>query len=49
LTSDGLTSRSTESFKTITCHFISQDWTRTLSESHTAENLCENLKDAIEE
>jgi hypothetical protein len=25
LTSDGLTSRSTESFKTITCHFISQD------------------------
>ncbi|XP_060583389.1 E3 SUMO-protein ligase ZBED1-like [Ruditapes philippinarum] len=57
LTSDGWTSRSTESYETITCHFISQDWiiesrilqTRTLSESHTAQNLCENLKDAIEE
>lgn len=56
LTSDGWTSRSTESYITVTAHFI-QEWniknyvlqTRRMDESHTSENLSKILTSAISE
>ena len=49
ITTDGWTSRATESFITITCSFINDDWqmvnyvlqTRVLSESHTGMYFCQ--------
>ncbi|KAK3098538.1 hypothetical protein FSP39_020427 [Pinctada imbricata] len=57
LTTDGWTSRSTESYVTITCVCIDNDWalqnfilqTRCLPENHTGENLARVLKEAVEE
>ncbi|XP_055956189.1 E3 SUMO-protein ligase ZBED1-like, partial [Patella vulgata] len=57
LTTDSWTSRSTESYVTITSTFITEDWeranyvlqTRKLCESHTGENLAIVLSDAIKE
>ncbi|KAK3101955.1 hypothetical protein FSP39_007596 [Pinctada imbricata] len=57
LTTDGWTSRSTESYVTITCVYIDNDWalqnfilqTRCLPENHTGENLARVLKEAVEE
>ncbi|KAK3086886.1 hypothetical protein FSP39_024924 [Pinctada imbricata] len=55
ITTDGWTSRATESFITVTAHFIDANWefknyvlqTRPLHESHTAENLANVLLQAI--
>lgn len=55
LTSDGWTSRATESYITVTAHYIDIDWemrnvvlqTRQLNESHTAENEARVLTDAV--
>lgn len=57
LTTDGWTSRATESYVTITSTHISDDWqmhnyvlqTRELPLSHTGENIANVLKDAINE
>lgn len=57
LTCDGWTSRATESFVTITCHYVSEEWeivshvlqTRAMHESHTGSNIAELLKAALEE
>lgn len=57
LTCDGWTSRATESYVTITSHYISDDWemvthvlqTRAMHESHTGSNIADVLKRAIEE
>ena len=56
LTTDSWTSRATQSYNTITAHFL-EDWnmrsfvlqTRVMQESHTAENLSEFLKSAVNE
>ena len=57
LTSDGWTSRATESFLTVTVHYITSEWemkssvlqTRPLYESHTSEHLSEALTEAVTE
>lgn len=57
LTTDGWTSRATESYNTVTAHFIDNDWqmkgyvlqTRKMDESHTGENLAVMLNAAINE
>ncbi|KAJ8349324.1 hypothetical protein SKAU_G00244540 [Synaphobranchus kaupii] len=57
LTCDGWTSRATESYVTITAHYVSDEWqlvshvlqTREMHESHTGRNLAELLKNAIDE
>ena len=57
LTTDGWTSRATESYVTITAHFIDSSWhmrnyvlqTRPLFETHTAENLANVLKKAVDD
>ena len=57
LTTDGWTSRSTESFITVTAHYIDAEWelkspvlqTRPLHSSHTSSNLAEVLVDAVHE
>ncbi|XP_078331137.1 E3 SUMO-protein ligase ZBED1-like [Crassostrea virginica] len=57
LTTDGWTSRSTDSFITITAIFLDSDWslqnfvlqTRVLSENHTGENIADMLQQAVEE
>ena len=54
ITTDSWTALTTESYVTITCHFIDNDWkvqtavlqTRSTDDRHTAENLAENLKAA---
>ncbi|XP_046545980.1 zinc finger BED domain-containing protein 4-like [Haliotis rubra] len=57
VTTDGWTSRSTESYITITAHYVNEDWqlenpvlqTRTLQESHTGANLANVLDSAVDE
>ncbi|KAL0150995.1 hypothetical protein M9458_053722 [Cirrhinus mrigala] len=57
LTCDGWTSRATEAFVTITCHYVDEEWelmshvlqTRAMHESHTGSNIAELLKAALEE
>uniref|UniRef100_A0A3B3ZVN8 BED-type domain-containing protein n=1 Tax=Periophthalmus magnuspinnatus TaxID=409849 RepID=A0A3B3ZVN8_9GOBI len=57
LTCDGWTSRATESYVTITSHFINEHWelisnvlqTRAMHESHTGTNIAELLSAALEE
>lgn len=57
LTTDGWTSRSTQSYVTITCSHITERWTlksyvlqtRELPESHTGKNIARVLQDAISE
>lgn len=57
LTTDGWTSRANQSYITITCHFIDDDWqmqsyvlqTRILEESHTGANIAEVLCNALDE
>lgn len=57
LTTDGWTSRGTESYVTITAHFITEGWemrslvlqTRPLYESHTGTHLVQVLTQAVEE
>lgn len=57
LTTDGWTSRATESYVTITSVHITPDWklqnfvlqTRALPESHTGENIAKVIKEAITE
>ncbi|XP_045201083.1 E3 SUMO-protein ligase ZBED1-like [Mercenaria mercenaria] len=57
ITTDGWTSRATESYVTITVTFINVDWklvnfvlqTRPLPESHTAENIAEVIEYAVKE
>ncbi|XP_072568141.1 E3 SUMO-protein ligase ZBED1-like isoform X2 [Paramormyrops kingsleyae] len=57
LTCDAWTSRATESYVTITSHYISDEWelvshvlqTRAMHESHTGSNIAELLKTALEE
>ena len=55
VTTDGWTSRNTESYITITCHFVNDKWdmcnyvlqTRIMSQSHTGENLAAELNQAF--
>lgn len=57
LTTDGWTSRSTQSYITVTCSHITKDWelksfvlqTRELPESHTGVNIAKVLTDAVSE
>ncbi|KAJ8342717.1 hypothetical protein SKAU_G00326450 [Synaphobranchus kaupii] len=56
ITSDGWTALTTESYLTITCHFVAEGkmvsavlQTRAMEERHTAENLAEHLKAATQE
>ncbi|XP_040183654.1 E3 SUMO-protein ligase ZBED1-like [Rana temporaria] len=57
LTTDGWMSRGTESYVTITAHFITADWemrspvlqTRPLYESHTSAHLAQVLTEAVDE
>ncbi|RXN19656.1 zinc finger BED domain-containing 1-like protein [Labeo rohita] len=57
LTCDGWTSRATEAFVTITCHYVDEEWelmshvlqTRAMHETHTGSNIAELLKAALEE
>ena len=57
LTTDGWTSRVTQSFITITCHLLNKNWdlenyvlqTRIMDESHTGQNVAEVLWEAITE
>ena len=57
LTTDGWTFRATESYVTITAHYITEEWemrspvlqTRPLYESHTGTNLAQVLTDAVAE
>lgn len=57
LTCDGWTSRATESYVTITCHYVTEGWelvsfvlqTRAMNESHTGTNIAELLKTALDE
>ena len=57
ITTDGWTSRSTQSYITITAHTINNDWkmesvvlqTRPLFESHTGANIAEVLQTAVTE
>ena len=55
LTSDGWTSRATESFLIVTAHYITSEWemkssvlqTQPLYESHTSKHLSEALTEAV--
>ncbi|XP_034023290.1 zinc finger BED domain-containing protein 1-like [Thalassophryne amazonica] len=55
ITTDGWTSRATESYITVTAHYVNNDWeiespvlqTRPIYESHTSDNLAEVLKEAV--
>lgn len=57
LTCDAWTSRATESFVTITAHYITTEWnlvsyvlqTRAMHDSHTGGNIAELLKEAVTE
>jgi hypothetical protein len=57
MTTDGWTSRATESYITVTAHYITDDWTienpvlqtRQMHESHTGANLAKVLKLAVAE
>lgn len=57
LTTDGWTSKATQSYNTVTSHFIDQNWqlksyvlqTRPLFESHTAQNLADVLQESVKE
>ncbi|XP_068756392.1 E3 SUMO-protein ligase ZBED1-like [Montipora capricornis] len=57
LTTDGWTSRATESYVTITCNYINKEWklrsdvlqTRCLPESHTGVNIANVLREAVHE
>lgn len=57
ITTDGWTSRGTQSYMTVTAHFITEKWqianpvlqTRIVYESHTAEHLAEILEAAVAE
>ncbi|XP_041862941.1 E3 SUMO-protein ligase ZBED1-like [Melanotaenia boesemani] len=57
LTCDSWTSRATDSYLTITCHYIDMEWlllshvlqTRKIQTSHTAKNLSDLLSDALQE
>ena len=57
LTCDGWTSRATQSYVTITSHYISDDWemvthvlqTRAMHDSHTGSNIADLLKRAVDE
>ncbi|XP_063049938.1 E3 SUMO-protein ligase ZBED1-like isoform X1 [Engraulis encrasicolus] len=57
LTTDGWTSRSTESYLTVTAHHITPQWelrscvlqTRPIYESHTSEFLSQKLREVVEE
>ncbi|XP_039608816.1 E3 SUMO-protein ligase ZBED1-like [Polypterus senegalus] len=57
LTTDSWTSRATESYLTVTVHYISPQWemrnhvlqTRHVYEQHTSTNLAEHLKEAVNE
>lgn len=57
LTTDGWTSRATQSYMTITAHYINDDWeienpvlqTRPIYDAHTSENLAEVLREAVVE
>ncbi|XP_067679694.1 zinc finger BED domain-containing protein 4-like [Haliotis asinina] len=57
MTSDGWTSRATESYITITAHFIDSQWilqnkvlqTRAIYECHTGTNIAQVLKSAVDE
>ena len=57
ITTDGWTSRATESFVTVTAHYIDSSWklqnrvlqTRPLHESHTGINIAGVLRSAVEE
>ena len=57
LTTDGWTSRATQSYITVTAHVIDPDWkmhnfvlqTRMIAESHTGTNIAEVLNAAVEE
>ena len=56
LTTDCWTALTTESYITMTCHYIENDWqlksavllTESLSERHTADNLADKLNQAVE-
>ncbi|KAK1900575.1 putative AC9 transposase [Dissostichus eleginoides] len=56
ITTDGWTALTTESYVTITCHYIDSEWemksavlqTRATPEQHMAENLAEGLRSATE-
>lgn len=57
LTTDSWTAKMTESYVTVTYHYITEDWrvttvvllTRSLPGQHTADYLAEKLKEAVEE
>lgn len=57
LTCDGWTSRHQDTYVTITCHYLRDDWvlisnvlqTRAMQDSHTGSNICALLSDALEE
>jgi len=57
ITSDGWTSRSTQSYETVTCHYINKDWelqnkvlqTRIMTESHTGEHIAAMLENCLKE
>ncbi|XP_077384385.1 E3 SUMO-protein ligase ZBED1-like [Festucalex cinctus] len=57
ITTDGWTSRATQSYITITAHYVNKNWeiespvlqTRPIYESHTSDNLAEVLKEAVQE
>lgn len=57
LTSDGWTSCTMQSYITVTCHFIDNDWqlknyvlqTRVMEETHSGHNIAEVLRGACEE
>lgn len=57
LTTDGWTSRATESYLTLTSHYITPEWniqshvlqTRPIYEQHTSTHLAEELKEAVSE
>lgn len=55
LTTDGWTSRATESYLTVTVHYITTQWemkilqTRPIYEQHTSANLAEHLMEAVQE
>ncbi len=57
LTTDGWTSRVTQSFMTITAHYITENWVikkrvsaeRDVYESHTSDHLSEILQGAVAE
>uniref|UniRef100_A0A3B1JJI0 Zinc finger BED domain-containing protein 1-like n=1 Tax=Astyanax mexicanus TaxID=7994 RepID=A0A3B1JJI0_ASTMX len=55
ITTDGWTSRATESYITVTAHYVNNEWeiespvlqTRPIYESHTSDNLAEVLQEAV--